>query len=304
MNMFDKNIDFNLYKTFYIVTQCKSFSKASENLFVSQPAISYNIKELEKALDVKLFYRNAKGVTLTPEGENLYYYIKNACDYICLGEQSIKESKEMISGNIRIGVPTHIGISYLGDKIERFHKKYPNIKFYIQNRSTTDMIYMLEKHQLDFIIDCFPICKNNLELVTKKLISLETAFVGEFDFVNRFCNKEIKKENINDIPLILPNEGTSTREKINGVFEKYNIKLNPVMEISTTEMTLKMIRRNIGIGWLIENTVSEKIEKNRMKKVNVDLELPKIDIGIAYIKKFVTYASERFIKEELTELKK
>ena len=123
MNMFDKNIDFNLYKTFYIVTQCKSFSKASENLFVSQPAISYNIKELEKALDVKLFYRNAKGVTLTPEGENLYYYIKNACDYICLGEQSIKESKEMISGNIRIGVPTHIGISYLGDKIERFHKK-------------------------------------------------------------------------------------------------------------------------------------------------------------------------------------
>ena len=278
MNMFDKNIDFNLYKTFYIVTQCKSFSKASENLFVSQPAISYNIKELEKALDVKLFYRNAKGVTLTPEGENLYYYIKNACDYICLGEQSIKESKEMISGNIRIGVPTHIGISYLGDKIERFHKKYPNIKFYIQNRSTTDMIYMLEKHQLDF--------------------------VGEFDFVNRFCNKEIKKENINDIPLILPNEGTSTREKINGVFEKYNIKLNPVMEISTTEMTLKMIRRNIGIGWLIENTVSEKIEKNRMKKVNIDLELPKIDIGIAYIKKFVTYASERFIKEELTELKK
>ncbi len=302
MNIFNQNIDLNLYKTFYAVTQCKSFSKASEKLFISQPAISYNVKELEKALNVKLFYRNAKGVTLTPEGENLYYYIKNAYDYIYLGEQSIKESKEMISGNVRIGVPTHIGTSYLANKIERFHKKYPNIKFCIQNRSTTDMVYMLEKHQLDFIIDCFPICKNNLDLVTKKLISLNTAFVGETDFVDKFGNEVIKKENINEIPLILPNESASTRQKINEVFEQYNIKLNPIMEISTTEMTLKMIRRNIGIGWLIEDTVAEKLEKNRMKKVKVDIELPKIDIGIAYIENFVTYAPDRFIKEELIEL--
>ena len=71
---------------------------------------------------------------------------------------------------------------------------------------------------------------------------------------------------------------------------KYKGRRKAGRESSTTEITLKMIRRNIGIGWLIENTVSEKIEKNRMKKVNIDLELPKIDIGIAYIKKFVTYA--------------
>ncbi len=299
MNNFNDNMDLNLYKTFYAVTECKSFSKASEKLFISQPAISYNIKELEKGLNVKLFYRNSKGVTLTPEGETLYYYIKNAYDYIYLGEQSIKESKEMLSGSIRIGVPTHIGNSYLADKIERFNKKYPNIKFYIQNRSTTDMVYMLEKHQLDFIIDCFPIYKNNFDLVTKRIISLNTAFVGEADFVNQYGDKIMKKEEISELPLILPNEGTSVRQKIDEIFEKHNIKLNPIMEISTTEMTLKMIRKNIGIGWLIEDTVTEKLEKNKMKKIKVDIELPKIDIGIAYIENFITYAPERFIKEEI-----
>lgn len=303
MDVFKHNVDLNLYKIFYAVAECKSFSRASEKLYISQPAVSYHIKELEKVLNVKLFYRNSKGISPTPEGENLYHYIKSACDYISLGEQSITESKEMISGNVRIGVPTHIGTSYLADKIERFHNKYPNIKFYIQNRSTVDMVYMLEKHQLDFIVDCFPVYKNNLELTTHKLISLNTAFVGETNFIDSIGNEVIKKEDFSNIPLILPNEGTSIRRKIDEVFSKYDIKLNPIMEISTTEMTLKMIRKNMGIGWLIEDTVAEKLEKNKMKKLKVDIELPKIDIGIAYIDNFITYAPARFIEEELTESK-
>ena len=136
MKDINQNIDLNLYKTFCAVVENKSFSKAAEKLFISQPAISYNIKELEKNLNVKLFYRISKGVMPTSEGEKLYYYIKSAYDFIYLGEQSIKDSQKKPNGNIRIGVPTHIGISYLSNKIESFYKKYPNIKFYIQNRST------------------------------------------------------------------------------------------------------------------------------------------------------------------------
>lgn len=86
MENFSQNIDLNLYKIFYTVAESKSFSKAAEKLFISQPAISYNIKSLEKNLKVKLFFRTSKGVLLTPDGEKLYYYIKNAYDYIYLGE--------------------------------------------------------------------------------------------------------------------------------------------------------------------------------------------------------------------------
>ena len=299
MIQFSANIDLNLYKTFYAVVEYRSFSKAAEEIYISQPAISRNIKVLEKNLNVQLFYRNSKGVTVTPEGERLYYYIKNAYDSIYLGERSIKESKKMISGNIRIGVPTYIANSYLVDKIEKFHNKYPNIKFHIQDRSTIDMVYMLEKHQLDFIIDSFPIEKNSLDLLTRKIISLDIIFVGETNFIQKYDSKTIDIDEINDIPLILPNKNTSSRKKLDQAFEKYKIKLDPVMEISTTEMTLKMIRKNIGVSWLIEDTVKEKLKKNRMKKLDINIELPKMDIGIAYVNNFLTYAPKRFIEEEL-----
>ena len=107
MEKINYEIDLNLYKTFYAVAQNKSFSKASEEIYISQPAISYSINKLEKQLGVKLFYRTTKGALLTPEGEELFGFVKTAYEYIYLGEQSIRNSKELISGTIRIGVPTH-----------------------------------------------------------------------------------------------------------------------------------------------------------------------------------------------------
>ncbi len=299
MNKFNQNIDLNLYKTFYVVAENKSFSKAAEKIFVSQPAISYNIKELEKYLDVKLFYRNAKGVTLTQDGENLYYYIKTAYDYIFLGEQSIKDSREMKYGNIRIGIPTHIGLFYLSNKIEHFHNKYPRIKFYIQNRSTADMVYMLERHELDFIIDSYPIDNLNIKLNTRKLASLETVFVGNTSLVEKCEENFLDDKNLSKIPLILPNSNTATRKKLNEVLENYEIQIDPMMEISTTELTLDMIRRGIGIGWLIKETVTKELKEGILKQLKLNIKLPNIDVGIAYIDKYVTYITKKFIEEEI-----
>lgn len=294
-----QNMDLNFYKIFCVVAEHKSFSKAAEKLFISQPAISYNIKELENNLNAKLFYRTSKGVTLTQEGETLYYYIKSAYDYIYLGEQSIRDSQEILYGNIKIGVPAHIGMFYLSEKIEDFHKKYPNIKFYIQNRSTADMVYMLERHQLDFIIDSYPIDKCNVELNIKKIVSLNTVFIGKTEYVEDNNIESIEMENIEKLPLILPNSNTSTRKRFNQLFENNNIYPNPIMEISTTEMTLEILKKGIGIGWLIEDTVKRNLRSKEFKKINTNIKLPKIDIGIAYIDDFLTYAPKRFIEEEI-----
>ena len=216
-----------------------------------------------------------------------------------MGEQSVRDSQEMLYGNIKIGVPAHIGMFYLSDKIEDFHKKYPNIKFYIQNRSTADMVYMLERHQLDFIIDSYPIDKCNLELNIKKIVSLNTVFIGKTEYVNDNNIENIKEENIEELPLILPNSNTSTRKSFNQLFEKDCIFPNPIMEVSTTEMTLELLKKGIGIGWLIEDTVKKELNSKEFKKINTNIKLPKIDIGIAYIDDFLTYAPKRFIEEEI-----
>ncbi len=297
MSKFNQNVDLNLYKTFYAVAQNKSFSKASEDIYISQPAISYNISKLEEQLGVKLFYRTSKGAILTTEGEELFGYIKSAYEYIYLGEQSVKNSKELMTGNIKIGVPTHIGDFYLTQKVKDFHSKYPNILFSIQSRPTADMVYMLETHRLDFIIDSYPINKNNEDLNTKKLMSLNTILVTSKKYKEKYKNV-IKKGQIKNLPLILPSNNTSTRRAINAYFKKLNIKLNTVMEISTTEMSLDVVKKGIGIGWIIENVLNDELKKD-LFKLNLEIDLPKIDIEIAYIDKFISYAAKKFIEEEI-----
>ena len=70
------------------------------------------------------------------------------------------------------------------------------------------------------------------------------------------------------------------------------------MEISTTEMTLDVVKKGIGVGWIIENVLDDELKKE-LFKLNLEVNLPKIDIEIAYINKFISYAAKKFIEEEI-----
>lgn len=102
MDIIKHNFDLNLYKVFYTVAQTKSISKAAELLYVSQPAISYNIKMLEQSLGGKLFFRTPKGVNLTPEGEKLYYAVKDSYKTLLVGEKIFMEDKNLLNGDLNI----------------------------------------------------------------------------------------------------------------------------------------------------------------------------------------------------------
>ena len=84
MDIFKNNIDFNSYKTFYVVAKCKSFSKASEELNISQPAVSIAIKKMEDNLDVTLFKRDKKGIELTETGKQLLFYVESIINTLIL----------------------------------------------------------------------------------------------------------------------------------------------------------------------------------------------------------------------------
>lgn len=246
MNIFDQNIDLNLYKTFCAVAETKSFSKAAEMLYVTQPAISHNVQTLENLLNTKLFHRGAKGVTLTSEAENLLVYIKMAYNYIYMGEQNLKNSKELLQGEVRIGIPTHLASILLIDKLKEFNQKYPNVKLDVQSKSTKNLVLMLENHELDIIIDSYPIAKESMHLNVNKMLALDTALVAGKELYNKYNNK-IDSKTINKVPLILPNTQTATRKKLDEYFANKKIKLNPMIEISSTEITLKMVKENMGI---------------------------------------------------------
>ena len=176
-----------------------------------------------------MFYRTSKGAILTTEGEELFGYIKSAYEYIYLGEQSVKNSKELMMETLKIGVPTHIGDFYLTQKVKDFHSKYLIFCFLFKVDLQQIWFICLKHIDLDFIIDSYPINKNNEDLNTKKLMSLNTILVTSKKYKEKYKNV-IKKGQIKNLPLILPSNNTSTRRAINAYFKKLNIKLNTVME--------------------------------------------------------------------------
>lgn len=106
------------YKIFNEVAKMQSFSLAAENLYISQSAVSQTIKQLESDLNIRLFTRIHKGVTLTSEGEILYNYTSSALNLIKNGENKILEFKELREGEIKIGAGDSISKYYLLKKLE------------------------------------------------------------------------------------------------------------------------------------------------------------------------------------------
>lgn len=101
----------DLYKVFCKVANSKSFSKAAKDLFMTQPAVSQAIMQLERELEIRLFNRTSRGVTLTNEGTLLFEYANSALNLILAGEEKILEHKNLTTGKLKIGV---------GDTISRY----------------------------------------------------------------------------------------------------------------------------------------------------------------------------------------
>lgn len=296
-------MDLNLYRIFLEVAKTGSISKAASSLFMSQPSISYSIKMLEEELKCKLFNRTAKGTELTIDGEKLLFYVEGAFNMINAGCKTVKDSENMISGEIRVGVPTHIGIFLLSKYIQKFIEKYPGIKFTIVNRATSEMVDMLEKRNLDFIVDSYPIDSNRKDIVLYKLIEVSNCFVGNEKYKNIVNEGIINIEDIQKYPLLLPPKITSTRKALESKLKDRIDNLEAIIDVPTTEVMLELVKKGLGIGYFTKESVQKYIDSGRLYEIPVDVELPKTDICIAYVDNFLANAPKKFIEMLNSEIK-
>lgn len=292
------NIDFNLFKSFLAVAKAGSITKAAEMLFISQPAVSHNIKILEDKLECKLFNRTSKGVEITADAERLLYYIESAYNTIETGVKLFNDSNDLLNGEIRIGVPTHICVFLVTDIIRNFNKNYPGIKFSIINRSTAEMVNMLEKRELDIIVDSYPIDSDREDITLLDLLEIDNCFVASNKYSNLLRNgRKVSINNISQYPLLLQQEKTSTRKALDNIKVDASNKLEPNIEVATTEVMLDLVKKGLGIGYFARMSVIDKLQAGELIEIPVREELPKTKIGIAYIKEYLTNAPKKFIEE-------
>jgi len=296
--MYKSDINLNLYKIFYEVATNESISNASKKLVITQSAVSKAIKKLEEDLNTKLFYRNSKGVKLTEKGEELLFYVEEAFNNLITAERTMIESETLNKGKISIGVPSQIGSFYIFEEIANFHKKYPNIEITIISKTTTQLLKLLERHEIDFIIDTSPINSKIDDIVIKPLIEIENCFVVKSD--SSISVDKIKSiKDLSNYPLVLPIKGTDNRKQLDKIFEKNSVELNNVINIHTSEMIAGSIKKDLGIGYIIYDVIKDNIENGEFKIVDIKETLPRITINLVYIEKYLTIAPKFFIENYL-----
>lgn len=293
-NIFN-NIDLNLYKIFLVVAETGNISNAAKALYVSQPAISYSIKELEKNLKVKLFIREQKGVKLTEEGEKLLFYVKTAFNNIFSGEKIINDTVNMQFGEIKIGVPSHIGSAILTDCITEFNKLFSNIKFIIISKSSSEMMKMLESKELDMVIDSFPISNNQYSIDTYNLFELNNCLIASKKFESILNEAPISIERLNEFPLILPIQNSSTRLAFEEQFNYANITFKPIIEVYSSELLIDFVKNGVGIGYCPKALASKLIKKGELLEIFTDTQLPTTQVCLVYSPHYLTHASLKFI---------
>ena len=289
--MFKTDINLNLYKTFYELCKYKSFSETAKQTYMSQSAISKSIKKLEEELGITLFIRKNNGVDLTEKAEELLFFVEQSFNSLLTAERKMLETSNLERGKLSIGMPSNIGTFYLFDNIIKFHNDYPNIEITIITGSTTKLLSLLDSHEVDFIIDTPPF--KNLDK-NKTIIKLDTV---NYCFISKQKENVTSIKDLADKQIILPIPKTENRNKLDLVLKEANVELKNILNIHTTEMIIAAVKRNLGIGYVIEDLVRYELNHQELYKVEIKEELQKIDINLIYDFNYLTTSSIKFLKE-------
>ena len=275
-------INLELYRIFYVVAETKNITKASELLNISQPAITKHIKNLEAGLGNTLFIRTKKGVILNEYGEKIYLKIKQALTLIEESEKEINNLTKEYKGTIKIGISTTLTKKYLLPLLKEFHKLYPNIIIDINTDPTKDLIKELKKGEVDLIISKFP---KNIDLDLKYEILGKTKYI----FVTNDKYKELKnkKVNIKDLtnyPLILQKTPSNSRNSVDNYFKENNIKIEPKMNIASSNLLVDFISLGYGIGYVTKLYIEEELISNKLFEIQTIPDTEYIEFGLITLK--------------------
>ena len=138
----------SLYRIFLETAKHGSISAAAKHLYVTQPAVSVGIIQLETELGVKLFHRMSRGIKLTQEGEALYEYVSTAINTLENGEKKLRDMNNLDGGILRVGASDMTLKFYLLDHLEKFNREHPKVHLTVSNNPTPRSIEELKKGKL------------------------------------------------------------------------------------------------------------------------------------------------------------
>jgi DNA-binding transcriptional LysR family regulator len=287
-------MDFYQLSYFKKVAETRSISRASEELLLTQPAVSKQIKVLEEELGVKLFDRIGKKVLLTRTGEVLYTYAEKILRLVQETRTAVKDMSSECSGELVIGTSDHISLHRLPDLLKKYISAFPKVDLKLRCHRSETILEMVNKNLVDLGVITLP--KASLKLVSKTIWEDPMSLVFPKNHPLGSL-KAIRLKDIADYGMILPEAGTTTRNTIEAAFSKKKLTPNVAMEVAYIETIKGLVRAGLGISILPDKAVEQEISGGLLMKANIQDATFSRNLGVVYLKdKFLSRPAVEFLK--------
>ncbi|PZX64722.1 LysR family transcriptional regulator [Hydrotalea sandarakina] len=260
--------DFRL-QVFYTVAKRLNFTKAANALFITQPAVTKHIQELEQHFQLKLFERTGNQIQLTAAGEVLLQHTEQLLALYRNMEEEMNDLANRHQGLLKLGASSTVAQYVIPPLLAGFHKKYPNIEIALHNGNTEQIEQALTNKEIDLGI---------IEGHSKNKLIKYTSFLDdEIVLITNAQNATAKKiiskpEELKQLPLLLREHGSGTLEVILHALQPFNIKLshlNVEMQLGSTESIKTYLMHSNCYAFISVHAIQSELQNNVFKRVEV-----------------------------------
>ncbi len=255
-------------KVFHTVATRLSFTKAAQELSISQPAVTKHIKELEQQFNTKLFERKGLNISLTESGALLYRYAEKIRNIYRDLEFGMSQTNAHLKGKLKIGASTTVAQYILPEMLAKFHARYPDIRIELLTENTEKVSSWLAHHQIDLgliegasrlpLFDYYPFKTDEIVLICKSSHPLAGSTIALADLYN--------------LSFVMREEGSGTQEFIQNTLEAHSVslqKLNICMRLGSSESIKNYLQHSSSLAFLSIHTVLQELRSNSLSIVDI-----------------------------------
>jgi DNA-binding transcriptional LysR family regulator len=275
-------MNFNHLKVFYESAKELNFSRAAERLLISQPAVSTQIKQLEKTLQVKLFNKIGNKVFLSGAGKLLLEYAQKIFELENEAENAINEIKEVKKGTLHIGTTKTYARYLMPNYISHFHALYPGISIHLSEGSSLEMIQSLFNMQNELAIVASTEYPKSIQSIA--FGKEEVLLVASPDHILAKKDSVTMKE-LTRFPLVMREEGSAIRKAVMDMFRKMRLTPTILYEASNPEFIKELLEKGEGASFIVRSAVEKELSQGMLKEITIS------DVSIA-INTIIVYISE------------
>jgi DNA-binding transcriptional LysR family regulator len=286
-------MDLDQLHTFLEIVRLKSFSKAAQTCYRTQPAISAQVRQLEQELNCTLFERLGTRIALTTAGKIFSEYADQILQLRRRAQEVINELERVPRGELVIAANESTCIYVLPTVFSGFKKLFPNVQLHVDRSYGSRVVAAVLDNLADFGITQLPVQEKKLQVV--KIHSDEIRLISPGD--HPLARKEsVSCYDLATYPLLLPKSGT-TRARLNAWMEPVEDEIQTSMELDSTEMIKQFVMAGLGLSFLAASNCREEVQSGRLAAMSLAPDPMIRQLGLIYRKdKSLSKAALGFIQ--------